>query len=310
MRKVRRRGLTLIELLVVLAMIGILAALLLPAVQKVRQASKRQACAERLMQIGLALHNYHDAYGVLPPGLDATQPGQGTNYYWYWSWMARLLPYLGAEDLWRQADDYARTVTYNPWSGTGNPALGVPLEAWHCPADSRDLIANYQGLTVAFTDYLGVSGLRIYSLPSQYEGVLFPQSSIRFADISDGLNVTIMVGERPPSADFFLGWWFAGPGQGGGSGDVVLGALEVNRALHTCPGYGDLTYHYQFGSGDINNICDNFHYWSLHGGGANFLFADASVHFLSYAIDPAILPALATRAGGEDVEVPQGPADR
>ena len=321
MTKVRRAGLTLIEMLVVLAMIGILTALLLPAVQKVRQASKRQACAERLMQIGLALHNYHDTYGVLPPGLDPRQPNPdfSTNYYFYWSWMARLLPFIGEDELWRQADDYARTVSTNPWQGslpgepTGNPALRTPLEAWHCPADPRELVTDYQGLTVAFTEYLGVSGLQLYGFPDLNEGVLYSTSHIRFADISDGLSDTVVVGERPPTRDLNYGWWFAGAGQAGGTSgsvDVVLGALEINLTIHTCPGFRDSTYHYQFGPGDINNKCDDFHFWSLHGGGANFLFADASVHFLSYSIDRALLPALATRAGGEDVEVPQGPADR
>src|SRR5579883_2510449 len=140
MNQRRRGGLTLIELLVVVIMLGILLALLLPAVQKVRQASKREACAEKLMQIGLALYSYHDANGSLPAGLDPTNPPppDGPNYYFYWSWMARLLPYIGQEELWEQADNYARTVSYDPWSGDGNPALGTPLEVWHCPADPRD----------------------------------------------------------------------------------------------------------------------------------------------------------------------------
>ena len=320
MHKVRRWGFTLVEVLVVTAMFGILLALLMPAIQKVRQASKRDACAEKLMQIGLALHNYHDTNGILPPGLDASPyPPNGTNVYFYWSWLARLLPYIDQDDLWRQADAFARygSGQYDPWVAgfdptTGqqvpsNPALSALLEAWHCPADPRELVAdvviNHRGdtLLVAFTDYQGVSGLQLYANPSQYEGVLFPQSHVRFADITNGLSNTLAAGERPPTGDLLYGWWFAGAGQGGGptgSADVVLGVQEVNKAYRDCPGYHDANYHYQFGPGDLNNPCDDIHYWSLHHHGANFLLADASVHFFKYSIDPAVLIAMAYRSGG------------
>jgi prepilin-type N-terminal cleavage/methylation domain-containing protein/prepilin-type processing-associated H-X9-DG protein len=313
MNRRRRGGLTLIELLVVMTMLGVLLALLLPAVQKVRQASKREACAEKLMQIGLALYSYHDVNGSLPSGLDTTVPSDGINYYWYWSWMARILPYIGQEELWEQADDYARTASWNPWSGSlpdeppGNPALRTPLEAWHCPADDRDLVAYVSGqganLLVAFTDYQGVSGLEIYgpSQESRNEGLFFNKSHVRFADITNGLSNTLAVGERPPAGDLIYGWWFAGAGQNGGtsgSADVVLGIAEINLAYRDCPGYNDGTYHYQFGPGDLNNQCDDFHYWSLHRHGANFLLADGSAHFFKYTIDPAVLIAMAYRSGG------------
>ncbi len=315
MNQGRRRGLTLVELLVVLTMLGILLALLLPAVQKVRQASKREACAERLMQIGLALYSYHDVNGSLPAGLDPTNPPppDGPNYYWFWSWMARILPYIDQEDLWRQADAFARygSGQYDPWAPgfdptTGqqvpsNPALGVPLQVWQCPADNRELVGMYQNLTVAFTEYQGVSGLQLYGVTSKYEGLFFPTSHVRFADITNGLSNVLAVGERPPSEDLLFGWWFAGAGQNGGtsgSADVVLGIAESNVAFRDCPGYGDANYHYQFGPGDIANHCDDFHYWSVHRHGANFLLADGSVHFFKYTIDPAVLIAMAYRSGG------------
>ncbi len=301
MRRVRRRGLTLIELLVVAAMIGIVAALLLPAVQKVRQASKREACAEKLMQIGLALYSYHDTYNVLPPGLESTD--YPTNVYWFWSWMGRILPYIGEEDLWRQADDYARTVNVNPWSG--NPALSTPLDVWQCPADDRVLVATFhsgQGgpdLTVAFTDYIGVSGTNSFSFGGRgREGVLFENSRVRFADITNGLSNVLMVGERPPTADLLYGWWFAGAGQASagattGSADVVLGVLEPDFVYNDCPREDN-----HFMVGDLGNKCDQFHYWSLHRHGANFLLADGSAHFFKYTVDPAIIIAMAYRSGG------------
>jgi prepilin-type processing-associated H-X9-DG protein len=112
-----------------------------------------------------------------------------------------------------------------------------------------------------------------------------------------------MVAERPPSADLNFGWWYGGGGQSkDGSGDSVLGVRE----MYVGPfGSGQLcpAGPYHFGSGEISNQCDAFHFWSLHSGGANFLFCDGSVRFLAYSAD-SILPALATRAGSERVSVP------
>ena len=111
-----------------------------------------------------------------------------------------------------------------------------------------------------------------------------------------------MVGERPPSADGVLGWWYAGVGQArDGSADIVLGVQERNVGS-LAPGCR--VGPYDFGPGQTTNQCDAFHFWSLHlGGGANFLFADGSVHFLSYSAR-RIMVALATRAGGEAAEQP------
>ncbi len=329
MNKRRRRGFTLIELLVVIAIIGILIALLLPAVQKVRDAANRTKCANSLKQIGLALHNYHDINGSLPPGLDhSLYPPFGTNVYWYWSWMARLLHFMEQDNLWRQAEAFARygSGQYSPWGPgfdptTGkrvpsNPALYTPQPMYQCPADNRVLVATYAAgdygnLTVAFTEFLGVSGLTIRPVtPADeklYEGLFYPGSHVRFADITDGLSNTLAVGERPPSTDLIYGWWFAGEGQnanGSGSCDVVLGIVEYNWENSKCAGYFNSNYHYQFGPGDINNNCDQFHFWSLHPGGAHFLLADGSTHFFAYSVSPDILPAMATRAGGEAAQSP------
>jgi prepilin-type processing-associated H-X9-DG protein len=110
-----------------------------------------------------------------------------------------------------------------------------------------------------------------------------------------------MVGERPPSADQRLGWWYAGVGQDlNGSAEMVLGVLERNFGTWSavCP-----PGPFSFGPGRANEQCDAFHFWNLHIGGANFLFADGSVHFLPYSAAP-IMPALATRAGGEVAGMP------
>jgi prepilin-type processing-associated H-X9-DG protein len=147
----------------------------------------------------------------------------------------------------------------------------------------------------AVTHYLGVSGARDGS------GVLFMNSAVRMADVRDGVSNTLAVGERPPSSDDHFGWWYAGVGQIlDGSLDTHLAAIQYNQTFRapTCPNGP-----YTFQSGNANHLCDMFHFWSQHAGGANFLFCDGSVHFLPYSA-AAILPMLATRAGGEAVSLP------
>jgi prepilin-type N-terminal cleavage/methylation domain-containing protein/prepilin-type processing-associated H-X9-DG protein len=357
----RRQGFTLVELLVVIAIIGTLIALLLPAVQKARDAGNRVRCMNHLKQIGIALHQYHDVEFSFPPAMDVTQERDAQGHYvqtdghntpgdprFYWSWMARILPYLEQENLYRQADDWTKlypdTYTKQCWRPFGgywhspfdppqNPALGTLVEVFTCPADARTLgpimiDSGYGGaFRIALTEYLGVSGTNQYA----HDGIFFPVAQIypeqgvygptyppvRIAAIVDGTSNTLMVGERPASSDLAYGWWFAGAGQGDrdGSTDIILGTNEYN--IIVCPGPhppqigtwesrggppppGTETAFFHAGRSNLSDICDMLHYWSLHIGGANFLFADGSVHFLPYQAAP-ILPQLATRAGGEPV---------
>jgi prepilin-type N-terminal cleavage/methylation domain-containing protein/prepilin-type processing-associated H-X9-DG protein len=294
MRASRRPAFTLIELLVVIAIIVVLIALLLPAVQKVRGAAERTSCQNHLKQQGLALHNYSDVHLSFPPG---TQPDPALPHF-HMSWMTRLLPFVEQDSLW-QVTLAAYQVEPNPFNNPPHTGLSLVMRIYTCPSDNRTLQVSYVGgpvgtLLLGFTEYQGVSGTDLNS----NDGILHPQAQVRFSDITDGASNTLIVGERPPSADLYYGWWYAGAGQPPsytGSCDVLMGVRELNISQSGCAAG---PFHFQ--PGVLANQCDEFHYWSLHPGGGHFLFADGSVHFLSYAAD-ALLPALATRAGGEAI---------
>jgi prepilin-type N-terminal cleavage/methylation domain-containing protein/prepilin-type processing-associated H-X9-DG protein len=296
MRSSNRPGFTLVELLVVLAIISVFLGLLLPAVQRARIAADRIRCSNNLRQLGLALHNYHDALGSLPPGVTSQRKGEP---YPRMTWLTRLLPFIEQEPLWKAT---TAAYYYQPFPYADPPHVGfsMPVRVFSCPADNRvfDPQQTHQGYRAGLTSYVGVLGTA-YNRP---DGTLYLNSRVRLTDIKDGTSNTVIVGERPPSADFWYGWWYAGHGQAGtGSIDMLLGARERNYGggyVAQCP---PGPYHFQ--PGRIQDQCDVFHFWSLHSGGANFLFADGSVHFLAYAAD-SILPALATRSGGEVVELP------
>lgn len=290
--KNRGRAFTLVELLVVLAILGVLFGLTLSAIQRARETASRTSCANNLRQIGLALHQYHDVNRVLPPGTRLYP-----DPYPFLAWCARLLPYLEQQPMWLLTQqDYAQDPNFaGPPPHTG---LTTREPVFLCPSEPRSHgIIEPNGWDVAFTHYLGVSGLT----SATHDGLLYLDSSVSFSAITDGTSNTLMVGERPASPDNFFGWWYAGVGQEwNGSADSILGVADYRTTFRTptCP-YGP----YSFGPGNDMNPCDTFHFWSHHSGGAQFLMADGSVRFLSYAAQ-ALMPALASRAGGEAVELP------
>jgi prepilin-type N-terminal cleavage/methylation domain-containing protein/prepilin-type processing-associated H-X9-DG protein len=288
----RRAAFTLVELLVVLAIVGVLVALVVPAVQKARAAADRVKCQNNLRQIVLAAQQYHDAFGSLPPGM---RYRDGDDPYPLMSWLTELLPFLEQPALWNLTQQAYRQAS-SPLDNPPHVGLATVLSVFVCPADARAFhvhLAPRDGVEVALTSYLGVEGRDLFTP----DGVLFRDSRVRMADVTDGTSQTLLAGERPASADFQFGWWYAGAGQQlTGSGDMVLGVQEHNVLAYVeapCP-----PGPYFFSPGATSNQCDLFHFWSLHTGGAHFVFVDGSVHFLGY--DAAVvLPALASRAGGE-----------
>lgn len=293
-----RGAFTLIELLVVIAIIGILIALLLPAVQKVREAASRMQCANNLKQIGLALHSYHDGMGSLPPGYvdgntdpttDATfDVGPG------WGWASFLLPYLEQNNLSNQIN-FKQTVGMNPISTTFLPVF------W-CSSDERlPTFTVYEtNAVVAQGNYVGCNGTLETSLhPGNNTGVFLRNSHFRFADITDGLSSTIIAGER--SSNHSLSTWTgAVPGglvpalmaPGPPPNDPIT---QAENAQALVLAHGNRTH---TPSADAP-IWDADTFYSKHPNGANFLFGDGSVHFLSSSINGITYEYLCTIAGGE-----------
>jgi prepilin-type processing-associated H-X9-DG protein len=172
-----------------------------------------------------------------------------------------------------------------------------------CPADSRAAVAQVSpadGLTVGLTSYLGVCGTDCLGARG---GLLFTNSAVRFADVTDGLSNTLLLGERPPGPDFLLGRWYAGLGQivrgaATGSAEMILGVREPNAEPVVSGSPCGPGVHRFNPAGGVADPCGVYHFWSSHPGGANFALADGSVRLLPYTADDR-LPALATRAGGE-----------
>jgi prepilin-type processing-associated H-X9-DG protein len=271
-------------------------------VQRARESANQASCANNLRQLGLALTHYHDANGSLPPGVSATKEWDTTTM----SWGAFVVPYLEQETLAKEIRDAV------PQIRKGNlPAFlfGTVIPAFGCPSDaltkSPQVFPPGSPSMVAYSSYLGVEGISMY----QENGCLYQDSEVRWTDITDGTSNTLLVGERPAAAKnpcwsvWYMGLFGQTASWPTGSGNKMESATSCSsvlgvREVMVSPYRGCKREPSHFGPGRLANICDFFHFWSWHGGGANFLFADGRVRFLSYSADN-ILPALATRAGGE-----------
>ena len=319
MGRQHRRGFTLIELLVVIAVIAVLMGLLLPAVQTAREAARRTQCKNNLKQMGLALHNHHSTHGWFPPAHTAGPAGvtYGFNHplpsddqYWF-SWLARLLPYVEQNSLYEEIDWKAWAWT-NPPDGlsAGGYINDRSMTLYQCPSFSGDrepLIYDIPpAVGFAHTHYLGINGTD----QCEFDGMLQVNQKVRFGDVADGTSNTLLVGERPPDYYRYWGWWFAGSGPDPyfGAIVVVLGTAEWIAVDGKCAPLGTRSY-YQPGNDQCDDDGsgmgtdkDSWHFWSEHQGGAYFLFADGSVRFISYEIGQDVFRKLGTRHGGEVID--------
>jgi prepilin-type N-terminal cleavage/methylation domain-containing protein/prepilin-type processing-associated H-X9-DG protein len=307
----RRSAFTLIELLVVIAIIAILIGLLVPAVQKVRDAAARIQCANNLKQIGLALHNYHGNYESFPTSLRPS----GVTTLPRVSWTIGLLPFVEQDNLRRNYD-----VTSN-WDSTTNlPLTSLPVKIFQCPGtpsatrkDGDPQINSWN--LVAVTDYAAATGVAAYATNVNPTGAVLPgimqkNTTVRIADVTDGLSNTILVVESAGRPQIYRGRTAYGavPSQKVNGGGWARPASDLTFQTSTPDGSS-------FPGSCAVNCTNGFDYpaynmapfgtegtaepFSFHTGVINVLMGDGSVRTVSAGISVTTFAALITRSGGE-----------
>jgi prepilin-type N-terminal cleavage/methylation domain-containing protein len=282
-----RAAFTLVELLVVIAIIGILVALLLPAVQMAREAARASQCKNNLRQLGLALHQHHDVFGRVPPGWLADQPEGEPG----WGWAIGLLPHLEQENVEREI------VKQLPISDPANqPVREIVLPILICSSDGGAELFEIGGggatgpnidagtplFKIARSNYVGVFGtIEIEDSPSKSDGMFYHNSRVKFADVKDGLSNTLVIGERKSEL-------------GGSVWAGVIGA--ANEPMARIVGIADHTPNHP------DHHFDDF--TSDHPSGVQFLVGDGSVARINDQIDLAVYQALCTIKGREPANLP------
>jgi prepilin-type N-terminal cleavage/methylation domain-containing protein/prepilin-type processing-associated H-X9-DG protein len=305
-RATRRRGFTLIELLVVIAIIAILIGLLLPAVQKVREAAARTKCTNNLKQIGLACHNYHDQNLFMPGGIQFYSPtaepqNPGT-------WMRRILPFVeqlkekvpSASNLPTSVcpSDPRGGVTYGGAAGFGSYGL-----SWYVAVDFQNY-GDGLGIIGSYDTYVTTTTSPFY----RYDPV-----KITLAQITDGTSSTLMVAERIPSiagtySDLFWGWWDYPTAYDTRTPARAQSGLYTSSG--TASGNVPCVYPAPMSQANLTSQCVFNAPSSFHTGGANFVFGDGSVRFITISganqtfAGPGgrtmtVLEAMGSRTGGE-----------
>jgi prepilin-type N-terminal cleavage/methylation domain-containing protein/prepilin-type processing-associated H-X9-DG protein len=317
-----RVAFTLIELLVVIAIIAVLIALLVPAVQKVREAAANTQCKNNLKQLAIALHHYHDANGKLPSG------GEKTGPKYLIGWTGYLFPYFEEDNRLKQIEALGPDFLANrmPWRFKTAPHYGAdplftsPIAVFICPSSELgkkspdagyaghvDINSNEQAAlhyranggapNVGFVPGKSTDpNLQLYRGYTT-SGVIYPESRVRMTDITDGTSNTLLLGETSSA----IGWPRSGISAWGRIQPWTWGFYNYDFISPDDGGY--LMIDHKYVQYPINYtgtfLPNNTPYKSNHPGGANFVFCDGGVRFLHQSTSIATLQALATRAGGE-----------
>jgi prepilin-type N-terminal cleavage/methylation domain-containing protein len=309
----RKSGFTLIELLVVIAIIATLVALLLPAVQQAREAARRSSCKNNLKQIGLALHNYHDTFNVLPPGYMRRDYSYGTFDGPGWGWGTFILPQLEQGAMYDSLQIDKQILTESP---AILPFSQTPLSVYRCPSVpgghiNEGLMSASATAGIALSTYKGVFGnnntqfndttddcpLFLGSCISGENGSFGPNSSVRFRDITDGLSNTVMIGEiargingRKDSTGVLID--YKGSVWAGLSTQASRSNVAVLQTLRGVAASGAVETGYRLNGTNTHSFS------SHHKGGVQFLLGDGAVRFVSENIDGLLTNYIGNREDG------------
>jgi len=296
----RRRGFTLIELLVVISIIGILAGLTLPAIQVARDTARRMQCSNNLKQIGVAMLNYENANKGLPPRRNWTPPGRP-----HCGWGVIILPYIENMGVYRMYD-----FKSNFYDAVNNAAIAMPMQIYCCPSapQGRMVTVVKDGVTAtgAAGDYFGPNSVRanwiadptVRAQVSSNQNTAMIDDKVRpIKEITDGASHTLLISEQAGRPD----WYVKRVRQPDNSG-LSSAQWWGPWASYNVHSYWTYSEDGITPDGPCTINCNNSQgVYSFHRYGANGVFADGSVHFLSETISPQTLTAIVTRASHDYV---------